>query len=125
MIFEDAPTNSIGTGAETCLPPAVEPGIKKSSKIKRRYAKSTTAISDMLKTEGVYSNKDIGYIPFLVSYDGAESYILHNKSEAALKIELRKMYRPENYSKIVVKRLYPNEVINFYWKKRQLALGSR
>ena len=26
---EDAPTNSVGTGAETSLPPSVEPGVKK------------------------------------------------------------------------------------------------
>ena len=63
-----------------------------------------------------------GYLPFKISYDGAESYVLYSKSEAKLKIELRKMYRPENFKKISVKRLYPNEVIKFYWDKRQAAL---
>jgi len=123
MIHEDAPTNCVGSGAETSLPPAVEPGVKKLSRRRpmqrRRYAMST---SDMLTTEG--AQKDTSFLPFLISYDGAEQYVLYSKSEAQIKIELRKIYRPENFKKIEVKRLYPNEVIQFYWKKRQQALRS-
>ena len=52
MINEDAPTNSVGTGAETALPPSHEPpGITRLTRAKvkkRRYEKS---VSDMLKTE--------------------------------------------------------------------------
>jgi predicted DNA binding protein len=78
--------------------------------------------SDMLKTEG--AQKDTSFLPFLISYDGAEQYVLYAKSESQIKIELRKIYRPENFKKIEVKRLYPNEVIQFYWKKRQQALRA-
>lgn len=123
MINEDAPTNSVGTGAETSLPPAVEPGVTKLSSKKpmkrRRYAMST---SGQMKTEG--AQKDTSFLPFLISYDGAEQYVLYSKSESQIKIELRKIYRPENFKKIEVKRLYPNEVIQFYWKKRQQALRA-
>ena len=65
------------------------------------------------------------YLPFLVSYDGAEQYVLYGKSPAEIKIQLRKIYRPENHNKIKVKRLYPNEVIQWYWKKRQHALTDQ
>ena len=65
------------------------------------------------------------YLPFLVSYDGAEQYVLYGKSPAEIKIQLRKIYRPENHNKIKVKRLYPNEVIQWYWKKRQQALTDQ
>ena len=65
------------------------------------------------------------YLPFLISYDGAESYVLYGKSPAEIKIQLRKIYRPENHNKIKVKRLYPNEVIQWYWKKRQHALTDQ
>ena len=123
MINEDAPTNSVGTGAETSLPPASETGVTRLTRKKpikrRRYAMST---SDMLKTEG--AQKDTSFLPFLISYDGAEQYVLYAKSESQIKIELRKIYRPENFKKIEVKRLYPNEVIQFYWKKRQQALRA-
>jgi hypothetical protein len=76
----------------------------------------------MLKTEG--AQKDSSYLPFLISYDGAEQYVLYSRSQAQLKIELRKIYRPENFKKLDVKRLYPNDVIQFYYKKRQAALRS-
>ena len=65
------------------------------------------------------------YLPFLISYDGAEQYVLYGKSPAEIKIQLRKIYRPENHNKIKVKRLYPNEVIQWYWKKRQHALTDQ
>jgi hypothetical protein len=65
------------------------------------------------------------YLPFLISYDGAEAYVLYGKSPAEIKIQLRKIYRPENHNKIKVKRLYPNEVIQWYWKKRQHALTDQ
>ncbi len=118
---EEAPTNSVGTGAETALPPAHEPpGVtalsRKKPKKRRRY---TFSQADMLRRE---STHDASHLPFLISYDGAEQYVLYSKSEAALKIELRKIYRPENFKKLAVKRLYPNEVIQFYYKKRQAAL---
>ena len=123
---EDAPTMSVGTGGLTgdAAPTGPVAGYdplltNKKPKKRRRYAMSQR---DMLKTE--QSQRDSAYLPFLISYDGAEQYVLYSKSEAALKIELRKIYRPENFKKLAVKRLYPNDVIKFYWKKRQQALGQ-
>ena len=126
MINEDAPTMSAGTGgfsgsANASGPVAGFDPILGKGKVKkrRRYAMSN---KEMMKTEG--AQKDTSYLPFLISYDGAEQYVLYSKSEAALKIDLRKIYRPENFKKLAVKRLYPNEVIQFYWKKRQQALRA-
>lgn len=126
MINEDAPTMSAGNGgfsgsADPAGPVAgIDPMLtKKRPKKRRRY---TMTAKDMLQTEG--AQKDSSYLPFLVSYDGAEQYILYGKSESQIKIELRKIYRPENFKKIAVTRLYPNDVIKFYWKKRQQALRA-
>ena len=128
VMNEDAPTMSVGNGGMTGSADATGPNAgydplltgRKKPKKRRRYAMVT---KDMLATEGV-SQRDSAYLPFLISYDGAEQYVLYSKSEAALKIELRKIYRPENFKKLAVKRLYPNDVIKFYWKKRQQALGQ-
>ena len=70
------------------------------------------------------SGKD-NYLPFKVCYDGAEPYVLYARSVAEIKIELRKIYRPENHKKIYVKRLYPNEVIKLYYDLRQKALTNQ
>jgi hypothetical protein len=121
---EESPTMSAGNGgfsgnADPAGPVAgFDPLLtKKKPKKRRRYTMSNR---EMLQTEA--AQKDTSYLPFLISYDGAEQYVLYSKSEAALKIELRKIYRPENFKKLNVKRLYPNDVIQFYWKKRQQAL---
>jgi len=121
---EEAPTMSAGDGgfSGSADPQGPVSGFdpmltKKGPKKRRRYAMSQ---KDMVKTEGQEAST---YYPFLISYDGAEQYVLYNKSESALKIELRKIYRPENFKKLKVKRLYPNDVIKFYWNKRQKALG--
>jgi hypothetical protein len=65
------------------------------------------------------------YLPFKVCYDGAQEYVLYGKSEADIKIQLRKIYRPENHKKIYVKRLYPNQVIKFYYDLRMKALKNQ
>ncbi|UNH61251.1 hypothetical protein SSZBM1_134 [Synechococcus phage S-SZBM1] len=119
MINEEAPTNSVGTGAETALPPTHEPGVtrltRKGPKKKRRYELST---ADMLQTEQAQS----GYIPFRISYlDGQIDFIYYGKSEAQVRMELRKIYRPEIANKYSVSRLYPNQVMKYYWNKRQAA----
>ena len=125
---EDAPTMSAGDGgfsntADSTGPNAgFTPLLGGSTKQPRKRRRYTVCQSDRLETEG--AQKDTSYLPFLISYDGAEQYVLYSKSEAQLKIELRKIYRPENFKKLNVKRLYPNDVIQFYWKKRQAALRS-
>jgi hypothetical protein len=126
MINEDAPTNSVGTGAETALPPSHEPpGITRLTRAKvkkRRYEKS---VSDMLKTEELQEHAPANYLPFRVQYEDSQDFILYGKSEAQVKIELRKMYRPEMAKKFKVKRLYPAQVIKFYWDKRQQAMSAQ
>ena len=126
MINEDAPTMSAGNGgfsgsaAATGHVAGFDPILGGSGKVKKRKYKRKQVKEDAADRYGK-SN----YLPFLVSYDGAEQYVLYGKSPAEIKIQLRKIYRPENHSKIKVKRLYPNEVIQWYWKKRQRALTDQ
>ena len=126
MINEDAPTMSAGNGgfsgsaAATGPVAGFDPILGGSGKVKKRKYKRKQVKEDASDRYGK-SN----YLPFLVSYDGAEQYVLYGKSPAEIKIQLRKIYRPENHSKIKVKRLYPNEVIQWYWKKRQGALTDQ
>ena len=126
MINEDAPTMSAGNGgfsgsaAATGPVAGFDPILGGSGKVKKRKYKRKEVKEDSSDRYGK-SN----YLPFLVSYDGAEQYVLYGKSPAEIKIQLRKIYRPENHSKIKVKRLYPNEVIQWYWKKRQHALTDQ
>ena len=125
---EDAPTMSAGNGGFSGSAAANGPvagydpllGSKKVKKRKYGTKKKKECNEDAADRYGK-SN----YLPFLVSYDGAEQYVLYGKSPAEIKIQLRKIYRPENHNKIKVKRLYPNEVIQWYWKKRQRALTDQ
>lgn len=123
MINEDAPTNSVGTGAETALPPSHEPpGITRLTRKKPKKRKYEKSVEQMLQTEHVAEN----YLPFHVSFeDGQTEFIFYGKSESQVKIELRKIYRPEVAKRFSVKRLYPNEVIKFYWDKRQQAMRNQ
>ena len=126
MINEDAPTMSAGNGgfsgsaAATGPVAGFDPILGGTKKVKRRKYKRKEVKEDASDRYGK-SN----YLPFLVSYDGAEHYVLYGKSPAESKIQQRKIYRPENHNKIKVKRLYPNEVIQWYWKKRQHALTDQ
>ena len=122
---EDAPTMSVGNGGFTgsAAPTGPNAGVDPlmSAKVKRRKFKPKGHVIKNIGIGEAVEDKG-GYYPFKVCYDGAESYVLYSKSEATLKIELRKMYRPENFKKIYVTRLYPNEVVKFYWNKRQAGL---
>ena len=122
---EDAPTMSVGNGGFTgsAAPTGPNAGVDPlmSAKVKRRKFKPKGHVIKNIGIGEAVEDKG-GYYPLKVCYDGAESYVLYSKSEATLKIELRKMYRPENFKKIYVTRLYPNEVVKFYWNKRQAAL---
>ena len=122
---EDAPTMSVGNGGFTgsAAPTGPNAGVDPlmSAKVKRRKFKPKGHVIKNIGIGEAVEDKG-GYYPFKVCYDGAESYVLYSKSEATLIIELRKMYRPENFKKIYVTRLYPNEVVKFYWNKRQAAL---
>ena len=124
---EDAPTMSVGTGGFSGSSAATGPvagfdPLLGQNKVKRRkYGTKKKEVKEDAADRYGKSN----YLPFLVCYDGAEQYVLYGKSPAEIKIQLRKIYRPENHKKIRVKRLYPNEVIKFYWNKRQAALTDQ
>jgi hypothetical protein len=124
---EDAPTMSVGTGGFSGSSAATGPvagfdPLLGQKKVKRRkYGTKKKEVKEDAADRYGKSN----YLPFLVCYDGAEQYVLYGKSPAEIKIQLRKIYRPENHKKIRVKRLYPNEVIKFYWNKRQAALTDQ
>tara|TARA_B100001113_G_scaffold237020_1_gene194877 strand:+ start:153 stop:626 length:474 start_codon:yes stop_codon:yes gene_type:complete len=94
-------------------------------RIKDKIKAAKGQIPNKIKEDAADRYGKSNYLPFLVSYDGAEQYVLYGKSPAEIKIQLRKIYRPENHNKIRVKRLYPNEVIQWYWKKRQRALTDQ
>tara|TARA_B100000287_G_scaffold36943_1_gene33968 strand:+ start:306 stop:689 length:384 start_codon:yes stop_codon:yes gene_type:complete len=127
MINEDAPTMSAGNGGFSGSAAATGPvagfdPLLGSGKVKRRkYGRKKKDVKEDAADRYGKSN----YLPWLVSYDGAEQYVLYGKSPAEIKIQLRKIYRPENHKKIKIKRLYPNEVIQWYWKKRQQALTDQ
>lgn len=113
MINEDAPTNSVGTGAATSLPPAVEPpGTPRGWKIVKRWKKN--------KKKDIYESKTGSY-PFLVSLPNIGDTIVYAKSPTELKTKLRK-YIKQVDDNIKMKRLLPNEVIDFFTQKRLKAM---
>ena len=126
MINEDAPTMSAGTGGFSGSSAANGPvagfdsmmGAGKLTKKKpkrRKYVKEEVSVDLEQKTAMA--------LPFRVSYkDEAMDFILYGKSEQAVRLELRKIFRPEKAKYFSVKRLYPSQVIKFYWDKRQNSL---
>lgn len=126
---EDAPTMSVGTGgfsgsaAATGPVAGFDPLLGSKKKVKKRKFKPKGHVITNVGIGESYQNKDAGVLPFLVNYDGQQLYVLYGKSPSEIMIELRKIYRPENHKHIKVTRLYPNQVIKFYWDKRQKAMG--
>ena len=125
MINEDAPTMSAGNGGFTGSAAATGPvagfyPLLGGKKVKKRKYKR----KEVKEGREERSGKD-NYLPFKVCYDNAEPYVLYGRSVAEIKIELRKIYRPENHKKIYVKRLYPNEVIKLYYDLRMRALQNQ
>ena len=126
MINEDAPTMSAGNGgfsgsaAATGPVAGFDPILGDNKKPKKRKFKR----KEVKEGREERSGKD-NYLPFKVCYDDAEPYVLYGRSVAEIKIQLRKIYRPENHKKIYVKRLYPNEVIKLYYDLRQKALTNQ
>ena len=125
MINEDAPTMSAGNGGFTGSAAATGPvagfdPLLGGKKVKKRKYKR----KEVKEGREERSGKD-NYLPFKVCYDNAEPYVLYGRSVAEIKIELRKIYRPENHKKIYVKRLYPNEVIKLYYDLRMKALTNQ
>ena len=126
MINEDAPTMSAGNGgfsgsaAATGPVAGFDPILGDNKKPKKRKFKRKEVKEGREERSGKEK-----YLPFKVCYDDAEPYVLYGRSVAEIKIQLRKIYRPENHKKIYVKRLYPNEVIKLYYDLRQKALTNQ
>ena len=67
------------------------------------------------------------YLPFKVRCDspscpGCMEFIYYGKSPAEVKIELRKIYRPEKLKHLTITRVYPADVLKYYWDKRRAAM---
>ena len=128
MLNEDAPTMSAGTGgfsgsAAASGPVAgYDPMLGQKKVKKRKYKPKGHVVTNVGIGEAKHYQKDSSVIPYLIHFDGIDSYVLYGKSPSEIKIELRKIYRPEVHKKIKITRLYPNQVIKFYWDKRQKAL---
>jgi hypothetical protein len=101
------PTNSVGTGVETSLPPAVEPpGKPRGSKVLKRKRKIYEAVS-------TYA--------FLVSMSDLGDIVVYAKNETQVKNKLRQTFR--NLGQIInIRRLFATDVIDFYTKKRSKAV---
>ena len=66
-------------------------------------------------------------LPFKVRCDsptcpGCMEFIYYGKSPAEVKIELRKIYRPEKLKHLTITRVYPADVLKYYWDKRRAAM---
>lgn len=116
MITEDAPTNSVGTGAETALPPTHEPAGRLRGK-KKKYKK----IKDMLQVQ----LESYTTFPFLVQLPEIGEFIMSGKSPLDIKLKLRSIIKtPYAETKINITRLYSGQVLNYYNKKRERTMSG-
>lgn len=126
MINEDSPTMSAGTGGFSGSASPGGPVAGYDPMLGGRVGKKKVKKRKFQPKGHVVTNVGIGeslsYFPFRVKYEDSQDFIIYGKSIAEVKIELRKAYRPEMMKKITVNRLYPNEVIKFYYDKRMDAL---
>lgn len=106
------PTNSVGTGAETSLPPATEPpGIPRGSKVVKRWKKR--------KKDKIYEAAII--YAFKVTISDLGDIVVYAKNETQVKNKLRDYLK--NTSGIInIQRIFATDVIDFYTKKRAKAM---
>jgi hypothetical protein len=106
------PTNSVGTGVETSLPPAVEPpGTPRGSKVVKRWQKK--------KRHKIYEATTV--YAFKVSMSDLGDMIIYAKTETQVKNTLRKYFRDMGQI-INIQRVFATDVINFYTDKRSKAM---
>ena len=84
-------------------------------------------VSEGRQPDDAASSGNPRYLPFKVRCDsptcpGCMEFIYYGKSPADVKIELRKIYRPEKLNHLTITRVYPPDVLKFYWQKRQQAM---
>lgn len=106
------PTNSVGTGSETSLPPAAEPpGIPRGSKVVRRWRKRKTG--KIYEAAMVYA--------FKVTISDLGDIVVYAKNETQVRTKLRDYLR--NTSGIInIQRIFATDVIDFYTQKRAKAM---
>lgn len=103
------PTNSVGTGVETSLPPASEPpGIPRGSKVIKRKQKKKIYEAAM-----IYA--------FKVTISDLGDIVVYAKNETQVRTKLR--YYLRNSSGIInIQRIFATDVIDFYTEKRAKAM---
>jgi hypothetical protein len=103
------PTNSVGTGVETSLPPAVEPpGIPRGSKVIKRKKRKKIYEAAM-----VYA--------FRVTIADLGDIVIYAKTETQVRTKLRDYLR--NSGQIInIQRIFATDVIDFYTQKRAKAM---
>ncbi|NBV29027.1 hypothetical protein EBS02_08455, partial [bacterium] len=106
------PTNSVSSGVETSLPPAVEPaGILRGSKVVRRWQNK--------KKNKIYEAAII--YAFMVTIADLGDIIVYAKNETQVRTKLRNYIR--NTSGIInINRIFATDVIDFYTTKRAKAM---
>lgn len=106
------PTNSVGTGVETSLPPAVEPpGVPRGSKLVKRWKKK--------KREKIYEAATV--YAFKVTLADLGDIVIYAKNETQVKTKLREYLRCSG-GIINIERMFATDVIDFYTKKRAKAM---
>jgi hypothetical protein len=103
------PTNSVGTGVETSLPPASEPpGIPRGSKVVKRKQRKK-----IYEAATVYA--------FVVTISDLGDIVVYAKNETQVKTKLRTYLR--NAGQIInIKRIFASELVDFYTNKRAKAM---
>jgi hypothetical protein len=106
------PTNSVGTGVETSLPPASEPpGIPRGSKVVRRWQKK--------KKKKIYEAAMV--YAFKVTIADLGDIVVYAKNETQVRTKLREYLR--NTGGIInIQRIFVTDVIDFYTTKRAKAM---
>jgi hypothetical protein len=106
------PTNSVGTGVETSLPPAVEPpSTPRGSKVVRRWQKKKK--NKIYEAAMVYA--------FKVTISDLGDIVVYAKNETQVRTKLREYIR--NTSGIInIQRVFATDVIDFYTTKRAKAM---
>ncbi len=113
MFKEDAPTNSVGTGQETSLPPASEPGVK----LRKKKLSRVKSMLD-IKLESKQQQW-----PFLVEVPGIGNFIMSGTSPLEVKFTLRKIVQPTvTDTKIKITRLNQGEAIKYYMNRTNKSM---
>ena len=129
FIPEDAPTMSAGDGGFSGSADANGPtagydpmmGVSKltGKKPKCKKRKFGFKCEETEMEEGYV--KDGKYFPFYVEIADT-NFIFHGRSEADVKLKLRKIYRPEQMKNLSITRYQPAEVLSYYWNKRKESM---